>query len=122
MPFKKILPRVGKSSNSIRVSFTGNKTPYANIYIGKDVLEELKWQPDGRVYIYHDDENPRLWLIEEANKEDKKESFKLVSSQTEGARISKLQFRFNAFKPKEEDKKLKDVDYEIKDNKILIKN
>lgn len=123
MAFKKILPRVGKSSNSVRVSFTGNKTLCANIYFCKDVLEEVKWGTDDRVYVYCDDQNPKLWLIEQSDKEGVKESFKLVQAINNGSRVSKLQFRFSSYKPDEKEKKLKEVKYEIKDgDKILIEN
>lgn len=121
MVFKRVLPRVRSTSEKIRVSFTGDQTIYANIYLGKSLLEKLKWDVDGRVYLYTDDENSGLWMLERAADADVSSSFKLVPNK--GATVSKLQFRLPIDEPiNEEQRKSKEVEFELKEGCVILKD
>ncbi len=121
MAFVKILPRIRGSSKKIRVSFTGDKTIYANVFLGKKLLEELHWAIDGRAYLYFDDEDIGLWKIEKAPAEETTSSFKLVPNKSKT--VSKIQFRApeNTSIVKDE-KKTKEVEFEISNGCIILKN
>ncbi len=121
MAFKKIIPRSRSSSGDIRVSFSGNKTLYANVYLSINLLDKIGWGHNCRAFVYFDDENPKTWMIEKA--EDKeKDTFKLAPTKGGKTGLSKLQFKFSECEITDNDRKLKVVNYEIKDDKIIIKN
>ncbi|MCD8525468.1 MAG: hypothetical protein LRY67_07115 [Gammaproteobacteria bacterium] len=119
MAFKQIIPRARSASGDIKVSFTGSKTVYANVYISFDLLNRLGWEKDCRVLVYFDDEMPKRWMIEHSLDGDKS-SFKVISNKNKMTKISKLQFKFDECKLNEEDKRIKQVPFEIIDNKIII--
>lgn len=121
MAFKKIIPRSRSSYGDVKVSFTGSKTIYANVYLSYELLDKLGWGSDCRVYVYYDDEEPKKWMIEKSLANDS-DSFRLASSKNGKNKISKLQFKFDEYKISEEEKKLKAVNYEILEGKIIIKN
>lgn len=119
--FKKIIPRSRSSYGDIKVSFSGDKTLYVNIYISSKLLDKLGWGHECRVFVYFDDENPKIWMIEKADNEQEG-TFKLAKFKFVKSGLSKLQFKFSLYKIITDDRKLKPVNYEIEDGKILIRN
>ena len=119
MAFKQIIPRARSSNGDVKISFTGSKTIYANVYISFDLLDRIGWEKDCRVLVYFDDEMPRKWMVERSSNDDKL-SFKVISNKNKMTKVSKLQFKFDECKLNEEDKRIKQVPFEIIDNKIII--
>src|SRR5258708_4138799 len=120
MAFRKVIPRSRSSCGDVKVSFSGGKTIYANIYISINFLKKMGWDSNCRVFVYFDDENPRIWMIEKAL-DSEKNTFKLSMIKNGKDDLSKLQFKFSECKITIEDRKLKVVNYEVKDEKIIIR-
>lgn len=119
MAFVQIIPRSRSTNGDIKISFTGSKTVYANVYFSFDILERLKWGKECRVRVYFDDEVKRKWMIEKVLDDDKS-SFKIIPNQNKTTKISKLQFKFSECEIGKEDRKIKKVLFDIIENKIII--
>ncbi|CAB4144727.1 hypothetical protein UFOVP459_56 [uncultured Caudovirales phage] len=121
MAFKKIIPRARSSSGDVKVSFTGSKTIYANVYFSFELLENLGWDKDCRVCVYYDDENPKKWMIEKSINDDG-QSFRLASSKNKKVFVSKLQFKFAECVSILKNRKLRVVNFEVEEGNVLIMN
>lgn len=119
MAFRQIIPRARSTNSEVKVSFTGSKTQYANVYIASELLKRISWDKECRVRVYFDDETPKKWMIEKASDDDRT-SFRMVSTKNGSSNMSKLQFKFNECELQKEEKKLKAVSFEIVEGNIIM--
>ena len=112
MTFKKIIPRQRTKTGDIRVSFSGNKTVYANIYISVILLDNIGWAHNNRVSVYIDDEDCKKWLLQKAT-DDMPNTYLLSSTKVGKSGLVKLQFKFSECEIIGDNRKLKVVNYKI---------
>lgn len=119
MTFEKVIPRARSSSGDIKVSFIVNKSQFANIFLSFDILDKLKYNHDDKLCVYIDSENINRWMIEKAKKLDKG-TFKLNPLRNKNNGFSRLQFKFTKVMLSKEERKIRRVNYQIENNRIIL--
>lgn len=121
MSFIKLMPRARVARNELKISFTGSKVIYANIHFSKQMLEKLSWLDVSRVCVYFDEENSKKLMLEKTSLDDKTGFvFPIKKDKQLIIKNAKLQFKFCKFNLETDSKKIRDIDYVIKDGKLFI--
>lgn len=122
MAFKKLIISAGprKKPDEIRTSFTGIENASTCIYISTKILIENGWPIEGRVFIYVDDEDKDILMIEKCEEEHENSYGSIKLNKGKNQNASKIQFKIKGNEGKE--KENKSVKYEVKDGRFIIYN